>query len=224
MNNAESSRDWAVVPLFPLPNVVLFPRAILSLHIFEERYKAMTADAIAGDCRIAIALLRPGWEKDYERNPPIEPVVCVGRILTWEKLPNGKYNFVLQGCERARVLREVPGNSYRVAELTPLRERAVLDIDLEEQRRQLHRLFTTGSLAVLPAARNMRELLSSPLSTTAIADLVAFNFLEDNVLKQKLLGEEDVRRRVNHIVEALQSLASRIHPPLPGFPSDPGFN
>jgi hypothetical protein len=49
------------VPLFPLPNVVLFPRAVLPLHIFEERYKAMTADVLAGDRLIAMALLRPGW-------------------------------------------------------------------------------------------------------------------------------------------------------------------
>ena len=60
-NQAKSIR----VPLFPLPNVVLFPGAVLPLHIFEERYKTMTADALAGKSLVAMALLRPGWEKDY---------------------------------------------------------------------------------------------------------------------------------------------------------------
>src|SRR5437764_15065204 len=83
------------MPLFPLPNVVLFPRAVLPLHIFEERYKVMTADTLRGDRRVAMALLKPGWEKNYYQQPEIEPVVCVGRILEHEKLPDGKYNFLL---------------------------------------------------------------------------------------------------------------------------------
>src|SRR5438093_6138151 len=96
------SPDLPAVPLFPLPNVVLFPQAVLPLHIFEERYKAMTADALSGDRVIAMALLRPGWEKSYYARPDIEPVVCAGRILSHEKLPDGKYNFLLQGVVRAR--------------------------------------------------------------------------------------------------------------------------
>src|SRR5438552_10479372 len=89
------------VPLFPLPNVVLFPRAILPLHIFEERYKAMTADAIAGDKQIAMALLQPGWEKNYYGRAAIDRVVCVGTIVSHERLTDGKYNFLLQGHSRA---------------------------------------------------------------------------------------------------------------------------
>src|SRR5687767_7158030 len=101
-----SDVDFAAVPLFPLPSVVLFPRAVLPLHIFEDRYRAMTADALAGDKVVAMALLKAGWEKSYYGRPAIEPVVCVGKILSHEKLPDGKYNFLLQGVQRARVIRE----------------------------------------------------------------------------------------------------------------------
>src|SRR5436305_10266267 len=91
----ETSADLAAdrflgVPLFPLPNVVLFPRAVLPLHIFEERYKVMTADALAGDKLIAMALLRTGWEKNYYGKAAIERVVCLGQILTHEQLDDGK--------------------------------------------------------------------------------------------------------------------------------------
>src|SRR6478672_7469926 len=96
----DDEQSLSAIPLFPLPNVVLFPRAILPLHIFEERYKAMTADALRGRREIAMALLRPGWERDYHHKPAIEPVVCVGRILSHERLPDGKYNFLLQGLAR----------------------------------------------------------------------------------------------------------------------------
>src|SRR5687767_8134627 len=105
------------IPLFPLPNVVLFPRAVVPLHIFEDRYKQMTADALAGDKRIAMALLKPGWEKYYYGRPAIEPVVCVGQILSWEQLDDGKYNFLLQGSLRARVVSEERSADYRVARL-----------------------------------------------------------------------------------------------------------
>src|SRR5437588_12763063 len=93
----------SAVALFPLPNVVLFPRAVLPLHIFEERYKSMTADVLQGSRQLAMALLKEGWEKNYHGRPEIEPVVCVGTILTHERLPDGKYNFLLQGHTRARI-------------------------------------------------------------------------------------------------------------------------
>src|SRR4051794_34377802 len=94
----------SALPLFPVPNVGLLPRAILPLHVFEERYKQMTADVLGDDDqRIAMALLRPGWEQNYYGKPAIEPVVCVGLILSHEKLPDGKYNFLLQGQTRARI-------------------------------------------------------------------------------------------------------------------------
>src|SRR5262245_25850997 len=116
------------IPLFPLPNVVLFPRAVLPLHIFEERYKAMTADALAGERMIAMALLCRGWEKTYYGRAEIEPVVCVGKILTHERLPDGKYNFLLEGQLRARVEQENGDQLYRMARLSPLLESNTLEI------------------------------------------------------------------------------------------------
>src|SRR5688572_28999827 len=135
----DSRRDLSCVPLFPLPNVVLFPRAVLPLHIFEERYKTMTVDAVAGDRQVAMALLMPGWEKNYYHRPTIEPVVCVGTILSHEKLPDGKYNFLLQGHTRARIVREVGDKAYRMAQLEPVAEVNDLEADLADERRRFER-------------------------------------------------------------------------------------
>ena len=107
-DSINSPGQFRGIPLFPLPSVVLFPRAVLPLHIFEDRYRAMTADALTGGRQVAMALLKPGWERDYYARPEIEPVVCVGVILTHELLPDGKYNFLLQGHTRARVVQETP--------------------------------------------------------------------------------------------------------------------
>jgi len=63
--------------LFPLPNLVLFPQVMQPLHIFEPRYRQMTADALAGDRFLALALLKPGWEPSYSGNPDIYPIACL---------------------------------------------------------------------------------------------------------------------------------------------------
>jgi Lon protease-like protein len=190
-------------PLFPLPNMVLFPRAILPLHIFEDRYKRMTESAIEGDGRIAMALLRPGWEKDYHCRPPIEPVVCVGRIVAQEKVKDGKFNILLQGEFRAIVGRETGGRPldptpYRLAELTPLPETAAMEIDLFREREELQSIFSA-------VGGKISDLFSSPMRTADIADLIAFRYLESIELKQSLLAEGDVRRRVERLVGAMRA-------------------
>jgi Lon protease-like protein len=210
MNGPQEAPDapnLCSVPLFPLPGVVLFPRAVLPLHVFEERYKTMMADALRGDRQIAMALLRPGWERDYYSKPAIDPVVCVGRILSHERLPDGKYNLLLQGHARARVVRENSSTTpYRVAQLEPLAEIQGPVADMEAERERLTRLFRTAMLGSTPVGRQFRTLLGAgELSTQDVADLVAFNYIEDVPLKQSLLTEGDVLRRVRKTLDALEA-------------------
>ena len=84
------------LPLFPL-GAVLFPGGRMALRIFEPRYVQMLEDALAGDQLIAMALLQPGWESDYEGRPPIFQVTCLGRVVTHARLASGHYNILLQG-------------------------------------------------------------------------------------------------------------------------------
>src|ERR1043165_2137413 len=79
------------IPLFPLPDVVLFPNVERPLLIYEPRYREMVADALKGDRMIGMVRLRPGFEKDYEGRPPIDAVGCVGIIQQSEQLPDGRY-------------------------------------------------------------------------------------------------------------------------------------
>lgn len=198
--------NLAAVPLFPLPNVVLLPRAVLPLHVFEERYKQMTADAIRGEHVIAMALLRPGWEKDYYQAPEIEPAVCVGQILSYERLADGRYNFLLQGVRRARVVKELRKHPYRVAELEPIIETPALEIDLADYRRHLDEMFTEGPLAKTPAGMQFAKILATEIPTSDVADLLAFNLVDDLPLKQSLLADGDVVRRVGRTIEAIDKL------------------
>jgi Lon protease-like protein len=103
------------IPLFPLPNVVLFPSMPLPLHIFEPRYRLMVEDSMAGNRLIGMTLLRPGWEADYLGAPPIYSWGCAGAVEQCERLADGRYNIVLKGVARFRVLEEHPGKPYRRA-------------------------------------------------------------------------------------------------------------
>jgi hypothetical protein len=106
-----------VIPLFPLPNVVLFPHMSLPLHVFEPRYRKMVADALASHRTIGMALLRPGWEGDYEGRPPLFARGCAGRIVASEALPDGRLNIVLKGVSRFRIVDEHAGEPYRLASI-----------------------------------------------------------------------------------------------------------
>src|SRR5437762_3240134 len=110
-----------IARLFPLPNVVLFPHMVLPLHIFEPRYRQMTADALAGDKLIAMSLLQPGWESDYEGRPALHPVACLGQIVDHQRLPDGRFHLHLRGLSRIRIVREIDSDRlYRNARVQAL--------------------------------------------------------------------------------------------------------
>ncbi len=94
------------IPLFPLPNVVLFPAALLPLHIFEPRYRAMVRDALDNDRLIGMVMLRPGWEPNYDGTPAVYPVGCAGFITHADPLPDGRFNILLRGLQKFRILGE----------------------------------------------------------------------------------------------------------------------
>src|SRR5579871_4611592 len=158
--------------LFPLPNIVLFPSMIQPLHIFEPRYRELMADALRDDRLIAMATLKPGWESDYHKSPPVYPVICIGRILKEESLPDGRYNFLLHGLSRARILDEVPtGKAYRTARVQLLEEISVDSPTVERDLRQrlserMNAWFATKSAALA----QLRELLESSLPLGTLCD------------------------------------------------------
>ena len=144
------------IPIFPLPGVVLFPNVFLPLHIFEGRYRQMVADALAGDRLIGMTLLKAGHESDYEGNPPVYPIGCSGVITHVERLPDGRFNMVLRGVEKFRILGEEDpgiGQLYRRAVIEPLAD------DIHEVERPS-----------LSAARRRLESLLAPLFERARQD------------------------------------------------------
>ncbi len=112
-----------IIPIFPLPNLVLFPGIRVPLHIFEPRYRRMVADVAEGDRLIGMILLKGEWQQNYvmqERYhsyPDIFEIGCAGRIDELVELPDGRYNLVLRGLSEFRVLHEIRERPYRQAEV-----------------------------------------------------------------------------------------------------------
>src|SRR6185436_12154807 len=132
------------IPIFPLPNVVLFPNVFLPLHIFEPRYRQMVDEALKGDRIIGMVLLRPGWQSDYEGRPPVYPIGCSGVITHAERLADGRFNIVLRGMEKFRIAAEEPTEAlYRIASVVPVPEPPADSVkaEMRGERRRLESLL-----------------------------------------------------------------------------------
>src|SRR5262245_16940848 len=141
-----------LVPVFPLPGVVFFPRTILPLHVFESRYRAMVRDAVATDRRIAISLLKPGWETDYEGSPAFQEIGTVGRIEDLDPLPDGNFLLRLVGLRRVSFGEPVKLRPYRIVRFHTLPETTVDEAAAENVAAKLDLLASHGCL--------LRELMS----------------------------------------------------------------
>ncbi len=198
-----------LLPLFPLPNVVLFPGVFLPLHIFEPRYRAMVADALATDRLIGMVLLRPGWEHEYEGRPPVFGVGCSGLITHCERLDDGRYNIVLRGLDRFRLLDEDHSRDYRRALTQPLVEPDItvnIRASLKQLRSRLESLIAPSHHEAGIDARAAGALSDEDL-INALAQYLPLEPLE----RQALLEQASYFERGRALVELLEmkSLLSR---------------
>jgi uncharacterized protein len=200
------------VCLFPLPNAVLFPHVMQPLHIFEPRYRRLLEDALAGDRLIAMALLAPGWQQDYDGRPPLYPMACLGRVTTYHRLEDGTYNLLLLGLRRVRLLRELPSSkSYREAEVE-LCEDDYPPHEAAACTALQHRL-RDAFLRVLPsmpeAQEQLDQLLGSDVPLGVLTDVISYMLDIDMRDKELLLAEVNVHRRTEMLLGHLRAAASQ---------------
>jgi len=189
------------IPIFPLPNVVLFPNVFLPLHIFEPRYRAMVADALRDDRIIGMVLLRPGYEANYEGRPPVYPIGCAGVITHSEQLSDGRYDIVLRGIEKFRIVDEDESRPYRLAHIDCIPETLRDDerAPIGRHRRRLEALLASlversGSDPRFPPSVPDEDLVN------ALAQYLALDPIE----RQALLERDGVLERCCALVELLE--------------------
>ena len=191
----------ATIPIFPLPNVVLFPKVFLPLHIFEPRYKTMVADALGDDRMIGMVLLRPGWEADYEGRPPVFPIGCAGLITHHERLPDGRYNIVLRGLQKFRIRGEDTRAAYRVAHIESIEEPVAgsEQQDVKDARRRLEALLVPH-----PSGRGHDTRVPPSMADEDLVNALAQYMELEPLEKQALLERDGILARCRSLIELLE--------------------
>lgn len=216
------------LPLFPLPEVVLFPRSILPLHVFEPRYRAMLKASLRSHGALAIVQLPTdaapaASPKKAVRGPapsddhaPIARVAGAGLVIECEPLPDGRANILVQGIARVR-LEELPFESpFRRARATLLdEERDVLVPDSD-----VAALFAAASSFANEVKRRdphfsfrLPDLRSDQTSPGALADACAFHLVISAKARQAMLEDLDPRTRVLRVLEELSAQRLELHVP-----------
>lgn len=193
------------IPLFPLPGVVLLPGTILPLHIFEPRYRAMVADALEGDRTIGMAMMKPGWERS-DGPPPVFPVGGAGKIVDAERLSDGRYDILLEGEFRYRVIDESAPAPYRVA-----RVEVLSSIPFPSPSEASAAGSDASSLfRELAAVMELPPLPEEELGAERLASELALRLRYEPSELQALLETDSLPRRFEVLVSRMREWRSRI--------------
>jgi Lon protease-like protein len=196
--------------LFPLPNLVLFPQVMQPLHIFEPRYRELLEDALATDRLMAMALLAPGWENDYEGRPSIRSMACLGRITTHCRLSDGTYNVLLLGLRRVKIVHELePKRLFREAQMELCQD--AYPPQEAPCHSMLQRRIRESLMQFLPRLPEVHEqldqLLENDVSLGMLTDVLSYTLDIALDAKQVLLEELNVYHRAEMLLRHLQALA-----------------
>ena len=210
--NSPSSEAFPIpeiIPVFPLPNVVFFPHTYLPLHIFEPRYRDMVEDAASGGQCIGMALLKDGWEEQYYEAPPIFELGCVGRMTTVQKLPDSRFNIVLEGLRRCTYHEEMVPRSYRQAKISllPSQESDELEDSL--------RIKITEAAETYLQAKKVPDLCQI-IASGRLSDRVLVNSLSAGldftpIEKQFLLESEHLSQQARRLLDLIRLKLPNLH-------------
>jgi uncharacterized protein len=214
--DAELAMALGRLPLFPLPRVVLFPHALLELHIFEERYRAMTRDVLAGSRFLAVSLIAPG-ERDDAEKPAVQRIAGVGEIMKAHELPDGRFNLVLRGRARIRIDDELPlERPYREIAATILPDLPVVDsAELRDGDQSLRALIGNLADSIPEGGELLREVVAAQETPAELVDVFAAALVDEPTLRQRLLETREITRRIERVSAEIVAMTARIAPPRP---------
>jgi len=210
-----------LLPLFPLPNLVFFPHTRLPLHVFEPRYRRMVEDALEGDQRFGLVLLRPGWEAEYFGAPAVYSTGTLATIEQAVPLDDGRFNIVVRGDTRFRILDEISVAPYRTARVVAQPE---LERDLGKSHAQREWLadLSRQYLKYLPEQTSVPEIETVDLDALTNALIMSLNLQVEE--KQKLLELSDIAARAEEVGTELSNRIESLRFLAPYRRGDPSQN
>ena len=191
-----------VIPLFPLPNLVFFPRTYVPLHIFEPRYREMVQAAAASHRMVGMVLLKEGWEADYEGAPAIFTMGCVGRMMNVQRLSDGRLNILLQGLRRFEVQHEVGAESYRQGRIV-LKDLSQPDAALPTEIRREIVKVVAGFIRNREDGLALSAMLKQPIHDDVLVQNLSFALDFTPLEKQFLLESDSLIQQGRRLLDLL---------------------
>jgi len=175
------------------------------LYIFEERYRTMIRETLAGNGELVIALMRTGAESNYPTIAAVHDIACLGKIETHEELEDGKCNIVVVGVHRVRIVREIQHSPYRLVEVERLEDAIDNEHTPDVLRRQNHLggLFARFTELATGVKQQGLELMPQ-LDFESLVNMVAMTLNLDTEQKQALLEIHDLLQRCDVLIPILQ--------------------
>lgn len=195
------------LPIFPLPGAVLIPRTFMSFHIFEPRYRRMMEDVIEGPRVMAIAMLDESGGPDMYERPPIHRIGGLGVLRRSARLPDGRFNIVLEGMARVDLgLEYPPTRVYRRARGRLLTDQAPEDPGPVKRALASLRALAVRAFAAMDGDPEVLESLGEVTDPGHLADLIAAAILSEAIDRQRVLAELRVDERVSLVAGALGAM------------------
>lgn len=193
------------VPVFPLPGTVLLPRTLIQLHVFEPRYRTMTEDCIESQRLMVVAMVDPSRDPDDHGRPAIHPIAGLGALRRSVKLPDGRFNVVIEGLARVDISQELPPDRvYRRAHAKVVRDLVPDDeASISASMASVRALCTRAIADMNPKEATGIENLSQVEDPGQLADMVAAATMTESLDRQQVLAEADVDKRLQLVAGTL---------------------
>lgn len=207
---SESLKQFCgTAPLFPLPDVVAFPNALVPLQVYEPRYRAMIEDVLAGPRWLALALLEPNWEMNYDsKHAAVHPIVCLGRVAYCARLDDGRFHILFHGTSRAKIVDEPSSQSpYRTARLELLPDIKPEPPAIDREHR-VHELIATFRQVVpeIDLDHVWHGTVGSDVPLGGLCDILSNALVLPVAQSQELLSETNVDLRSDLLLDRLREV------------------
>jgi Lon protease-like protein len=203
--------DYRALPIFPLPNAALFPGAALPLHVFEQRYRELVRDALDSNKALAVARLKPGFENDYEGRPAVFEVCGAGVIEGYRTLDDGRYDIVVRGVARVRIVNEHPPlQKYRLVNAAVLDDLPASPELAAAFHERLRALWSSLGPHLPEPIREFSTFARDADGAGMLSDRLASSLFGDPDVTQRLLEELDPTERLRIVSDQLDEVAERL--------------
>jgi Lon protease-like protein len=191
------------VPVMPLPGALLFPHALLPLHIFEPRYRAMLEHALQGKRMFSVALIRP-QRNQWKSTDDFFHVAGVGLIRACVGCGDGTSNLILQGLQRVRFTEFEQSDPFPIARIEPLEAETSTSVETEALGAKVIELYSKLKTSGRQLPDKVDKYLSHLTDMEMLADLMAATFITDAIRRQELLDELSLNKRLRLVIQYLR--------------------